>query len=273
VARIRRLLSQAAEKLGLNQKLLERAQRRYKANRKRAFRAHAQQVKALERADSTRPGFFGSAEQRQTERANQEARRHAHVAYKNHLRAEYWLGVIKKLTQRIEGLETTQAHLEAQAKKARRVKINGNHATGGSKVGRLKAVAYASAAACASGKRPNFYSQLGGWDVDHCITGERYGERSDCSSWFTSVYKSAGLPDPNGEEYSGGYTGTLGAHGKVVPLSKAKAGAAILYGPFPHHHVEMYVAPGETIGHGSAPVDAGVPDLFGDGDFIVRQYT
>jgi hypothetical protein len=272
MAKIKAAFSQLAESLGVNRRLLARAQRRYQANRKRAFIAHNQQVKAQERAD----GFlrYGPKENtRKGEAFTRASYRHAHVAYQNHLRAQFWLGRVKVLQQRIGGLQTRKGTLEAEAKKARKVSISGNKATGGTDTGRLKAVAYASAAACASGKRPNFYSQLGSWDVDHCITGERYGERSDCSSWFTSVYKSAGLPDPNGESYSGGYTGTLGAHGKEVPLSKAKPGAAVLYGPYPHHHVEMYVAPGKTIGHGSAPVDAGVPDLFGDGDFIVREYV
>lgn len=282
MAKLKAALKAVADKLDLNQSRLARAQRRYKANRKRAFVAHAQQIKAQERADDARRTYeYTDARRRKALREDGKAERYAHVAYANHLRAQHFLGVIKTLTQRIEGLTTDQAKLEAEAKKARRVKINGNKATGGSKIGRLKSVAYASAAACGSGftdangdviHRSNFYSQPGAWDVDHCITGEHYGERSDCSSWFTSVYKSAGLPDPNGTDYTGGYTGTLGLHGKVVSLSKAKPGDAVLYGPYPHHHVEMIVAPGKTIGHGSAPVDAGVPDLFSDGDFVVRQY-
>lgn len=274
MAHLRSLLGKVAAKLGLNRKLLARAQRRYKANRKRAYKAHEQQIAAQERADKYRRTYkyYGTARERKALREDKRAAGYAHVAYANHLRAQHYLGAIKMLTQRIEGLTTDQAKLEAEAKKARRVKITGNSATGGSKIGRLKAVAYKSAAECASGHRPNFYSQLGAWDVAHCITGEHYGERSDCSSWFTSVYKSAGLPDPNGTDYTGGYTGTLGLHGKVISLPQAKPGAAILYGPYPHHHVEMFVAPGKTIGHGSGPVNAGVPDLFGDGDFIVRQY-
>jgi len=163
-------------------------------------------------------------------------------------------------------LETAQHALEYKVKLLSDVTIKGNKATGGSRRDRLKAVALASAAACASGKRPNFYSQAGAFDVDHCITGERYGERSDCSSWFTSVYRSCGLADPNGERFTAGYTGTLVANGKRI--DHPEPGCAVIYGPGAGHHVEMYVGPGnKTIGHGSAPVDAGVIDLFGDGDY------
>jgi hypothetical protein len=271
MAKIKAALAQLAESLGINRRLLARAQHRYKANRKRAFIAHTQQVKAQERADDFLR-YDAKTNTRKGEVFIKAGYRHAHVAYENHLRAQFWLGRVKVLQQRINGLQTRQESLEAEAKKARRVKLVGNRASGGSKVGRLKAVAFTSAAACSSGKRPNFYSQAGSWDVDHCITGEHYGERSDCSSWFTSVYKSAGLPDPNGENYSGGYTGTLVANGKQI--SKPEPGCAVIYGPGTGHHVEMYTGPGNrTIGHGSAPVDPGVIDLFGDGDYRFFKYV
>lgn len=275
MARIKAALARLAEKLGLNQSLLARAQRRYKANRKRAFKAHNQQLAAQKRADAARQTYqyYGTARQRRAEREDKAALRHGHVAFKNHSRAQFWLGRVKVLTQRIHGLETAQADLEAELKKLNHVVIKEDTATGGTAHERLKAVALASAAACASGKRPNFYSQTGAFDASHCITGPAYGHRDDCSSWFASVYKSVGQPDPSGEHFTAGYTGTLGANGRQVSLGEAKPGAAVLYGPYPHHHVEMLVAPGKTIGHGSAPVDAGVPDLFGDGDFIVREYV
>lgn len=267
---VRRLLSQVAEKLSLNERLLTRAQRRYQASRKRAFIAHNQKVRFQRQADNLR----SIHKARDAEKADKEAARAHHRELRNHIRAQVWLGRVKTLTQRVHKLESDQADFKAELERLNTVTIQGNEATGGTAPERLKAVALASAAACASGKRPNFYSQSGALDLDHCITGEHYGERSDCSSWFTSVYKSAGLKDPNGGEYGGTtYTGSLGEHGKVVRLEDAKPGAAVLYGPFPHHHVEMYVGHGKTIGHGSAPVDAGVPDLFGDGDFIVREYV
>jgi hypothetical protein len=49
----------------------------------------------------------------------------------------------------------------------------------------------------------------------------------------------------------------------------------VLYGPAPHHHVEVVLDPREktTVGHGSPPIDIGVFDLFGDGDYIIRRYV
>ena len=267
MSKVRSLLAQVAEKLAFNRVLLARAQRRYKANRKRAYQAHNQQIRAQGAADRLRTqGHLAGAETR-----DKEAVRKGHIAYKNHLRAQHYLGVIKKLTQRIEGLESAEDQYAAQLTELSKVTIRGNTAKGGSKRHRLKAVALVAAAKCAKGQRNNFYSQAGAWDIDHCITGESYGERSDCSSWVTSAYKSAGLPDPNGQRYTGGYTGTLGENGTVT--SDPKPGDLVLYGPAPHHHVEMYVGPGDkTIGHGSAPVDPGVIDLFGDGDYEIRSY-
>lgn len=268
MSRIRERLAALAAKLGPNKSLLARAQRRYKANRRRAFIAHHKQVGAQLRADKAR------AEGHLAEAAKQDkiAGRCGHRAFKFHSRAQHFLGAVKRYQQRINELETSQADLEAQLKALNHVTIKGNHAEGGSKTERLKAVALASAAACASGHRPNFYSQVGGWDVNHCITGEHDGERSDCSSWFTSVYRSCDLADPNGSRYTGGYTGTLVTGGKQV--RSPQPGDAVIYGPGTGHHVEMYIGPGDkTIGHGSAPVDPGVIDLFGDGDYRFFRYV
>lgn len=268
MSRIRGLLSQVADKLALNQPLLARAQRRYKADRRRAFTAHRKQLKAQRLADESRAAHHLLEAARQ----DKIALRRGHVAYKNHARAQFWLGRVKVLQQRINELGTSQAELEAQLKALDHVTIDGNKASGGTKRERLKAVALKSAAECAAGHRPNFYSQAGAWDVDHCITGEDYGERSDCSSWFTSVYKSCDLSDPNGERFTGGYTGTLVAHGRQI--DSPEPGCAVIYGPGTGHHVEMCVGPGDrTIGHGSAPVDPGVIDLFGDGDYRFFSYV
>lgn len=268
IGTIREALSKLATALGLNEDLLQRAQRRYFANRKRAFKAHAQQVAAQEAADKLRAkGHVARAN-----RKDKKALRKGAVAYKNHQRAQHFLGVIKMLHERIDGQEKRQQELSADLKALNHVTIKGNHAQGGTERERLKKVALKSASNCASGKRPNFYSQSGAYDAEHCITGPAYGHRDDCSSWFASVYYSAGLPDPSGEDFKAGYTGTLGAHGKQV--THPQPGDAVLYGPYPHHHVEMYVGPGErTIGHGSAPVDAGTINLFGDGDYIFRSYV
>lgn len=266
---LREALAKIVSGIGLNHPLLQRARRRYKANRKRAYVAHAKAVKTQKRADRLRgEGHLvaADAEARKADRLN-------HRAYKNHQRAQWWLGRIKVLHQRLVGLEQRQAELAAELKKLQgTVTIEGDHASGGTPRERLKAVALASAAACASGRRANFYSQAGAFDAKHCITGPAYGHRDDCSSWFASVYYSAGLADPSGEDFDAGWTGTLVQHGQQV--THPEPGDAVIYGPGAGHHVEMYVGPGDrTIGHGSAPVDAGVIDLFGDGDYRFFRYV
>lgn len=266
--RLQKALDAIAKALGLQKTLLARAQRRYEANRKRAFKANEQKKAAQASADRLR--LQGHPEK--GARKDKKALRLETVAAKNHQRAIFWRGRIKVLTQQIHGLEAHELGLQKELK-AQGVSIVGNHATGGTKQERLKAVALKSASECARGHRHNFYSQSGSWDVDHCVTGEQYGDRSDCSSWVTSVYKSCGLPDPNGEEYRGGYTGTLVANGKRTNRKNLKPGDLVIYGSGAGYHVEMYVGPGDkTIGHGSAPVDAGVINLFGDGDYRFFTY-
>ena len=133
----------------------------------------------------------------------------------------------------------------------------------------------ASAARCAKGRRPNFYSQVGAFDVQHCMSGPSRDHRDDCSSWFASVFWSCGLPDPNGTGYTGGWTGTLASHGKQISREEAKRTpmAAVLYGSAPFHHVEAAIGDGteHTIGHGSAPVDMGSFDLL-PGPVQFRKY-
>lgn len=276
MAKIKTALQRVAKGLSLQKPLLARAQRRYKANRKRAFKAHNQQLAAQKRADKARLTYqyYGTAAERTARREDKRVRRYKKSAYKNHLRAEHYLAAIKTLQQRINDLETTQAGLEAELKKLDKVTIKGDKATGGSVHERMKAVGLASAAACASGKRENFYDQGGSYDVSHCITGPSQDHRDDCSSWKTSVHHSCGLKDPNGARYGSGYTETLlnyaVANGLVVSRSELKPGGSVIYGrPGSTHHVEMYVGPGETtIGHGSSPVDAGVVALFGESEYM-----
>lgn len=154
------------------------------------------------------------------------------------------------------------------------VTIVGNKASGGTALQRLEAVAKAAALEHLKGRRKSFYSQAGAWTVQYAITGEPRGYRSDCSQWFTSAHWSAGgwrgaghpefLPDPNGTGYTGGYTGTLGSHGRQINSAARKTGDAGLYGTPPFHHVEMCVG-AAFIGHGSPPIDAitpGFPNVF-----------
>lgn len=274
MARLKHLLSQVAEKLGLNQKLLARAQRRYKANRKRAYKAHNQQIKAQERADSFLK-FGPGVNQVKGEEATRQANRYAHVAYKNHLRAQYWLGVIKKLTQRIEGLEADQGQFQAEIKKLR-PKVNGNEVEGGTPKQRWFLACLTSVANCSNGKRRNFYSMSGSWDIDHeLIGGPEYGNRSDCSSTVTGWAKAAQLGDPNGSNWTGGYTGTLISESngwKETSLAglRKKGWGYIVYGGGVGHHTEAFTPskdfPDRTSGHGSSPVDFGTLHLFGSGE-------
>lgn len=161
-------------------------------------------------------------------------------------------------------LDRAEARHDAILAAAQRagVRIGDNHVTGGTPRERLRAAAEHAAWLDATGRRHSFYSQSGQWTVEYAITGEPSGYRSDCSQWVTAIYRACGLPDPNANGYQGGYTGTLGQHGKAISRAQLRPGDLVLYGPAPHHHVEMYVGPGQrTIGHGSRPVDAGWIDM------------
>jgi hypothetical protein len=270
-AKLLKALRVIAEKLSVSTPALAAARQQWQAEHDTAHRLHAKAKKAQALADKLRRQGHLARAARKDARAQNLARKAAAA----HARAQQAVGDVKRLTARVEGLARARDHLKAQLaslKTDRGVKIKGNAASGGSRRDRLHVVALASAAACAEGHRRNFYSQAGRWDVEHCITGEAYGERSDCSSWFTSVYHSAGLADPNRNGYGGGYTGTLGTGGKSISRGALKAGDAVLYGTAPFHHVEMFTGPGDqTIGHGSPPVDRGVVNLL-PGPIAFRTY-
>lgn len=177
-------------------------------------------------------------------------------------------GQLDRARDRRDDIEKAAANAHASSS----IRISGNTVTGGTPSERLKAAAEHAAWLDSLGRRRSFYSQPGAWTVRYGITGEPSGFRSDCSQWVTSIYFACGLPDPNGNGYQGGYTGTLGSNGRPVSRADLRPGDLILYGPAPHHHVEMYVGPGQkTIGHGSRPVDAGWIDLAPDPHF--RRYV
>ena len=107
-------------------------------------------------------------------------------------------------------------------------------------------------------RRHTFYSQGGRWTVMYEPEGPPYGFRSDCSSFVTACAHKAGIPDPNGEGYRYGFTGTLVSHCKSIGWGSLRPGDLIIYGPGDGHHVEIHVGPGQrTVGHGSPPVDFG----------------
>jgi hypothetical protein len=268
MSRVRKALADLAERLGVNRALLARARRRHRANRRRAFVAHNQ----AERLDAASDRLRAVGHPKAAAKRSREADRLHTRAYRNSRRAQFWVGRIKVLVQRIEGLEVRQAELEAELKRLAKVTIKGNKAEGGTPGQRWKAVCLAAVRNCSTGRRRNFYSQPGSWDIRHEITpGPEYGERSDCSQFVTGMAWSAGLPDPNGESFTGGYTGTLirEANGwrQVSEAAMRKKGwGFVVYGGGTGYHVEAYIGPGSrTAGHGSAPVDLGVIDLFGTG--------
>ena len=181
--------------------------------------------------------------------------------------------------QRIHKWEANLATADRMIRKrrlqlaARYVTVTGNKATGGTPRARIVAAARMAAKLHATGKRPSFYSQAGAWTVEHGITGEPHGYRSDCSQFVTSMYHAAGVPDPNGTGYTGGYTGTLAAAGRYIQRADLKPGDLVLYGPAPHHHVELFVGPGDdTIGHGSPPVDKGTITMMPEVHFVTYPF-
>jgi peptidoglycan hydrolase-like protein with peptidoglycan-binding domain len=165
--------------------------------------------------------------------------------------------------------------------------VSGNRVTGGTPRERVVLAAITAAQLDAQGKRHSFYSQAGAWDIRHAITGEAPGRRSDCSSVAAGFYYSAGLPDPNGENYEGGYTGTIAAHCRQISRAQLRPADFVLFGEAPpYHHVEVFIGLGEglpqylrdlirrlgfgpdtTIGHGSPPVDTGSVYLLADPHF------
>jgi peptidoglycan hydrolase-like protein with peptidoglycan-binding domain len=112
-----------------------------------------------------------------------------------------------------------------------------------------------------AGQRPSFYSQAGLYTVDYALTGEPLGFRSDCSQWVASLFKACGLPDPNGLGFSGGFTGSLAAHGHEISHEQADLERArpvlVIWDPNGDSgHVEVYLGANRTIGHGSPPIAA-----------------
>lgn len=179
-------------------------------------------------------------------------------------RAQPHIAEIKRLAHIEHGLEADEDRIRAELKELKDshgVKINGNKATGGTRRQRVVAVALASVAACSSGRRGNRYSQAGYWDVDHPITGEGAGARSDCSQWLLAVCKCAGIPDPTKMRYGSGFTGTI-LNAKPISRSSLKPACAVVYGSGSGFHTELYIGPGQrTAGHGSPPIDFGIIDL------------
>lgn len=303
MAKLRKRLVALAHSLGIQKPLLARARRRYKSFHRRAFQAMKQKEAARAAADKLRAEAgvcftYGPNEDaakgmqllRKAERKDAKALRFEAAETKNRAKKVFWRGRVRTLHKLVQGIETDIAGVEdelAKLKAKHGVTIEGNKASGGTPFQRWKAVLLAAAANCASNHRRNFYSQSGSWDCKHEIEpGPSYAERSDCSEFVTGAAYSAGLKDPNGARFTGGYTGTLlGQHNGWREVSEAemkRAGkpALIVYvsswSDTEGHHTDGWCpSPGDadrTIGHGSAPVDAGTVDDFGDGLFRCLIY-
>lgn len=257
-----------------DEKELRKAQRRYLARRKEAYKANEQKKARMIRADVLREEGCTKA----ARKVDREAGVFKHKAVTAHTKAEYWLGQTKEWTQRIHKLETNREIIRkniTEWEHKHGVVVEGNKARGGTPRQRLQALLEAAEYNCAHGKQNNFYSQGGSWDVHHCVGGDSAGDRMgyehrfDCSSFATGIHWGAGLSDPNGYNYTAGFTGTLMGHCEKISRSEVKVGDFVIYGAYPGHHVEVVLDPVReiTIGHGSAPIDKGVFNLFGDGNY------
>lgn len=277
MSKIKARLAKILEKLTSNEAQLEKARKRYKACIALEAQNKAKAAKAQEEADKAKDPVAHDA-------AARKAARCLHRTHKAHLRSVYWRGKVKTAVQKKHDLGIHQDKISAELakwKKEHGVVVEGNEVVGGTPGQRWKATLLTSVKNCSNGKRRNFYSQSGNWDIDHeLVGGPAYGHRSDCSSTVTGWAKACGLPDPNGEDFHGGYTGTLvGQHNgwKEVSRSSMESSgkpAYIVYGPGVGHHVEAYLGPGDrTAGHGDAAVDFGIVDDFGDGDLRCFAYT
>lgn len=263
--KLRAALERIKDGLRLQRPLRRRAVKRMKKRHAEHKKFEKQADAAADAADKLRAkGHIAKAEQKSKKvyrletKANRAARK-----------AIVWRQRAKKITQRIEKLDVRMGDVVDHLKHGQlKFDVDNNTVTGGTARQRLRGAALLAAKRCADNKRANFYSQPGAYTVSKVFEGEPRGYRSDCSQFVTSVYHAAGQPDPNDENWSGGYTGTLVREGVQIPVAQIQPGDYVIYGSGVGHHVELYVGSGNmTIGHGSAPIDPGVINLFGDGDY------
>lgn len=272
-----------AKQLHVTDVQLAHARRRYDAERTRAQTAHKEWKRLERRADKRR----GEGHVRRARELDDQARRQRAVASNSHNRAEHYLAKIKERTQLRDGLDVRYDKILENLEKWKRNNaahfVSDNKIAGGSDWDKWMLATQTSVANCAGGKRRNFYSMPGTWDIKHVITpGEDWGERSDCSSTVTGWAWTCGFDDPNGEDFLAGYTGTLqraAGRWREVSLATMLAGygkypAYIVYGSADGHHTEAWCPTAtdrmRSAGHGSAPVDYGTTHLFGSGE--VERY-
>lgn len=270
------------KKLSLLEAALHAEQRVIGHQHKVWARADKKQMEFEENADEqrkkARAAKKGSSERKKHKAAaarwNVKSEKQGEKAAAAKRRAQPHIAEAKRLAVRVHGLEQEEESVRAELKKLQEdhgVKISGNKATGGTRRQRVVAVALASVAACSSGKRANRYTQAGYWDLDHPITGEGAGARSDCSQWELAVCKCAGIPDPTGHRYADGYTGTI-LTAKTISRANLKPACAVVYGGGNGFHTELFIGPGQrTAGHGSPPIDFGIIDLIPGAEMRFRD--
>jgi hypothetical protein len=279
MAAIKARLAKILEKLTSNESQLKKARKRYKAcialETKEKAKAAVAQKEADLAAGKAKGGYANSSV---ADVRTRQAARCLHRAHKAHLRSVYWRGKVKQAIQKIHGLGIHQDKIKtelAKWKKTHGVEVQGNEVRGGTARQRLRAALLTAMHNYQVGQQPGYYSQTGLERLYHkMLIGMPYGHIFDCSTFADGIYACCDLKDPSATDYHEGYTGTEGAHGKEVPADLAKIGDLVLYGPFPHHHVEVVLDPAKqtTVGHGSPPIDLGTFNLFGDNDYIVRSY-
>lgn len=291
--KLRELLASLSRSLGIQERLRDRAVRRMKARHDAQNKAERQAKAAREAADRLRReahrlGVEDPARARRLRRAERKgakAGRYDVKAEREKTRAVFWRGRARTLSKRIAKLDDSIETVKKQIAKLGPT-VDGNHVKGGGEFERWLVCLNTMALNCSRGLpggRRNFYSMSGSWNLDHPIhPGEAYGERSDCSQTMTAAIKACGFPDINGEDFRGGFTGSmLRAAGRWREVSlehmlRARRPAVIVYGRDPGHHTEGwcpsldddgdFIDAMRTVGHGSAPVDPGTVHTFGSGE-------
>jgi hypothetical protein len=281
MAKLKAALAALSKSLGIQTALRDRAVSRMRARHADQKRFERQAHKAHDAADK-HLRYDKNQNVPKGERELKKALRLEAKAVKARNKAVVWKSRARKLTQRIEGIETDIGKVKAELRQlGPKVNLKKQTVTGGTFEERWKAHNLKEVECCASGRRRNAYSQEGRPDIWHPYgPGPAAGRRDDCSSDTTAAALATGADDPNGLDFNGeGFTGTLaGAHGRWKQVSLAEmmhAGQGyIVYGSGDGHHVERYVPSKtdkyRTVSHGSPPVDFGTVHLFGSGE--VERY-
>ena len=227
MSRIRAALAAVADKLALTAPLLARARRRDKASRRRAYMAHRQQIGAQALADAAR----AKGHLRAAAKQDKAALRCGHRAFKSHARAQFWLGRVKVLVQRVHGLETDQAKITAELKKANKVSVRGNKGTGGTPRQRLRVALHLRRTIARRVLEHNYYSQSGLAPLySRTLKDMPSGIALTALASRTGSTTSADY-QPERHDWNGGYTGTEGEHGRRSALPRPSPATWCCTGP------------------------------------------